>query len=50
MIKILPGIYILEVETGKTAYIKQDIDAIYWADRLNSRSFQWVEKDCFEKI
>ncbi|MDE7339661.1 MAG: YARHG domain-containing protein [Lachnospiraceae bacterium] len=48
--KILPGIYILEVETGKTAYIKQDIDAIYWADRLNTRSFQWVEKDCFEKM
>ena len=50
VIKILPGIYILEVETGKTAYIKQDIDAIYWADRLNTRSFQWVEKDCFEKM
>lgn len=50
VIKILPGIYILEVETGKTAYIKQDIDAIDWADRLNTRSFQWVEKDCFEKM
>ena len=48
--KILPGIYILEVETGKIAYIKQDIDDMDWADRLIGRGFQWVEKDNFEQI
>lgn len=48
--RILPGIYILEVETGKTAYIKQDIHDIEWAEMLNTRTFQWVEKDCFEKV
>lgn len=48
--RILPGIYILEVETGKTAYIKQDIDDIEWAEMLNTRTFQWVEKDSFEKV
>lgn len=45
VLRILPGIYILEVETGKTAYIKQDVD-----DSLITRTFQWVEKDCFEKV
>ncbi|MDE7251179.1 MAG: hypothetical protein K2N82_15145 [Lachnospiraceae bacterium] len=50
MERILPGIYILEVETGKTAYIKQDMNDIHWAATLEFRSFQWVEKDCFEKV
>ncbi|MCM1254369.1 MAG: hypothetical protein NC321_16240 [Clostridium sp.] len=50
MERILPGIYILEVETGKTAYIEQDIDAIHRAASLEFRSFQWVEKDCFEQV
>ncbi|MCM1254376.1 MAG: hypothetical protein NC321_16275 [Clostridium sp.] len=50
VLRILPGIYILEVETGKTAYIKQDISAITWADGLSTRTFQWVEKDCFEQV
>lgn len=47
---ILPGIYILEVETGKIAYIRLDIHDIEWAEMLVSRSFEWVEKDCFEKV
>ena len=50
MERILPGIYILEVETGKTAYIKQDMNDIHWAATLEFRTFQWVEKDCFEKV
>ena len=47
--KILPGIYILEVETGKTAYIEQYVED---ADDIGffTRSFQWVEKDCFERV
>ena len=45
VLRILPGIYILEVETGKTAYIKQDVD-----DSLITRTFKWVEKDCFEQV
>ena len=48
--RILPGIYILEVETGKIAYISMDINDIEWAEMLVSRSFEWVEKDCFEKV
>ncbi len=37
-----PGIYVMEIETGKTAYI-------YW-DRLpEERSFIWLEKESFEK-
>lgn len=36
------GIYVKEIETGKTAYI-------YW-DRLpEERSFIWLEKECFEE-
>ena len=50
MERILPGIYILGVETGKTAYIKQNVDGIKWADGLSTRTFQWVEKECFEKV
>lgn len=47
--KILPGIYILEVETGKTAYIEQYVED---ADDIGffTRTFQWVEKDCFEQV
>ncbi|MBD5472715.1 MAG: hypothetical protein HDR20_07425 [Lachnospiraceae bacterium] len=49
--RILPGIYILEVDTGKTAYIRQDIhDIADWAEQLNTRAFQWVEKECFERV
>ena len=40
-----PGIYILEVETGKTAYIKQDIDIC----ELSERSFLWIEEEDFER-
>lgn len=37
-----PGIYFMEIETGKTAYI-------YW-DRLpEERSFIWLEKESFEE-
>ena len=44
-----PGIYIMEVETGKTAYI-------YWypsretgEDYMEYRGFQWIEKESFEE-
>lgn len=50
VLRILPGIYILEMETGKIAYIKQDVYDLDWADRLDSRGFQWVEKDSFDQI
>ena len=50
MERILLGIYILEVETGKTAYIKQDMNDIHWAATLDYRSFEWLEKDCFEQV
>ncbi len=43
--KIAPGIYIMEVSTGRTAYIEQDIDM--W--ELCRRVFVWVEKENFEK-
>ncbi|MBD5547639.1 MAG: hypothetical protein HDQ97_09595 [Lachnospiraceae bacterium] len=43
--QILPGIYILEVATGKTAYIKQDIDIC----ELSERSFLWIEEEDFER-
>ncbi len=37
-----PGIYVKEIETGKTAYI-------YW-DRLSQeRSFLWLDKESFEE-
>ncbi|MCM1263312.1 MAG: hypothetical protein NC313_11395 [Butyrivibrio sp.] len=49
--RIPSGIYILEVETGKTAYIEMDIfDIVDWADMLDSRAFRWVEKESFEKV
>ncbi|MDE5597300.1 MAG: hypothetical protein K2J04_05660, partial [Lachnospiraceae bacterium] len=45
-----PGIYVREVETGKTAYI-------YWypsretgEDYMESRGFQWLEKEAFEEF
>ena len=46
--KILPGIYILEVETGKTAYIEQYVED---ADDIGffTRTFQWVEKEQAEE-
>ena len=49
VLRILPGIYILEVETGKTVYIEQYVKD---ADDIGffTRTFQWVEKDCFEKV
>lgn len=44
-----PGIYVREVETGKTAYI-------YWypsretgEDSMEFRGFQWIEKESFEE-
>lgn len=44
-----PGIYVMEVETGKTAYI-------YWypsretgEDYMESRGFVWLEKGAFEE-
>ena len=44
-----PGIYVREVETGKTAYI-------YWypsietgEDSMEFRGFQWIEKEVFEE-
>lgn len=44
-----PGIYVREVETGKTAYI-------YWypsiktgEDSMEYRGFQWLEKEAFEE-
>ena len=43
--QILPGIYILEVATGKVAYIKQDIDIC----ELSWRSFLWIEEEEFER-
>ncbi|GFI58341.1 hypothetical protein IMSAG025_01795 [Muribaculaceae bacterium] len=43
---MLPGIYILEVATGKIAYIKQDIDIC----ELSERSFLWIEEEDFENI
>ena len=46
----MPGVYILEAETGKTAYIKQDMNDIHWAATLNYRSFEWLEKDCYEQV
>lgn len=42
---ILPGIYLMEMETGKIAYIEMDIE---WFD-LNNRNFMWIEKESFEK-
>lgn len=39
------GIYILEIETGRTAFIEQDSELSYASHR-----FQWVEKESFNKI
>lgn len=44
-----PGIYVREVETGKTAYIywEPSIDAV--DNYLDYRSFTWLEKEGFEE-
>lgn len=43
--EMLPGIYLMEVETGKVAYIEMNIE---WFN-LNNRNFLWIEKESFEK-
>ncbi len=42
---ILPGIYLMEMETGKVAYIEINME---WYS-LNNRKFLWIEKENFEK-
>ena len=37
-----PGIYVKEIETGKTAYI-------YWNRLPEERTFMWLEKESFEE-
>ncbi|MCM1254370.1 MAG: hypothetical protein NC321_16245 [Clostridium sp.] len=38
-----PGIYVKEIETGKTAYI-------YWDSLPQVRTFMWLEKASFEEF
>lgn len=45
-VKTMPeGIYILEIETGRTAYIEQDSELNY-----QCRNFQWGEKKSFNNM
>ena len=44
-----PGIYVWEVETGKTAYIYWDPKKNPEEDFLESRGFGWLEKEAFEE-
>ncbi len=45
---IVPGIYVLEVETGKTAYIYWDPLKDPEEEFMELRSFLWIEKESFE--
>lgn len=44
-----PGIYIKEIETGKTAYIYWDPYQNPEEDYFEYRKFLWIEKDSFEE-
>lgn len=44
-----PGIYVREVETGKTAYIYWYPSRETWEDSMEFRGFQWIEKEAFEE-
>ena len=44
-----PGIYVREIETGKTAYIYWDPDKNPDEDYMEYRHFMWIEKEGFEK-
>lgn len=46
---IVPGIYVLEVETGKTAYIYWDPSKNPEEDFMEYRNFMWIEKEGFEE-
>lgn len=44
-----PGIYIREVETGKTAYVYWDPSRNPEEDFMDYRDFIWIEKEAFEE-
>ena len=44
-----PGIYIREIETGKTAYIYWDPYQNPEEDYFEYRDFLWIEKESFEE-
>ncbi len=44
-----PGIYIREIETGKTAYIYWDPSQNPEEDYFEYRDFLWIEKESFEE-
>ena len=44
-----PGIYVREVETGKTAYIYWNPSVETGEDYLDYRTFTWLEKESFEE-
>lgn len=44
-----PGIYVKEIETGKTAYIYWDPSRNPEEDYLEYRDFLWIEKESFEE-
>ena len=44
-----PGIYVREIETGKTAYIYWDPSQNPEEDYFEYRDFLWIEKDSFEE-
>ena len=46
---IVPGIYVLEVETGKTAYIYWDPSKNPEEDFMEYRNFMWIEKEGFDE-
>lgn len=47
--KIAQGIYIMEIETGKIAYIYWDPFKNPDESWMETRSFMWIEKDSFDK-
>ncbi len=44
-----PGIYVRDIETGKTAYIYWDPSRNSEEDYFEYRDFLWIEKDSFEE-
>ena len=47
--RIAPGIYILEVETGRVAYLYWDPNTEPDEEFMERRSFLWIEKEGFER-
>lgn len=46
---VAPGIYIREIETGKTAYFYWEPFESGEGNYLMDRSFMWIEKERFER-